>query len=517
MTSLMHTLLLFSRNQRGNVAMLLALAILPMGMFVGAAMDFNRHQTNTIELSASLDASALAAARYVMENPGVEETDVVDFATTYLETNFLTSDTKKLTDISIEYVENSFIRISASSEIESSMLSLAGIDTLKTDEMAKASFGAPSSLRAVLVLDSSSSMQGAKMTALQDAARDFVSELTESNNGNSASSSAAKTTNTSSAKFGGFATAAAGASSAADNSAVASSASNAASYIGIVPFSHYVNVGLSNEHASWIDVPNKVSKLQNSCKTDGDATRAAGCTLETYSCTRTDDGIEYEGTCSRWDCPSGVSVIKTCEDVSETREWCGAVVSRPPPYNLTDADYSIEPVEGYLTKEGSESWECGSPILPMSSHAQTLESYIDNLEANGDTYIAPGLMWGYRLLSPEAPFTEMAGKDINSSAIVLMSDGTNSRSYKSWSTGSDHYGTDKDAANEDTLAACEFIKSKNVDIYAIAFQIDDTETEDMLKTCATSYSHFYDADSIEKLKKAFADVAASFTEIALTE
>lgn len=513
MSSLVHSLRVFSRNQRGNVAMILALAILPMGMFVGAAMDFNRHQTNSVELSASLDASALAAARYVIDNPGVEQADVVDFATTYLQANFLTSDTKKLNDINIEYVENDYIRLTASSEIDATMLSLAGINTLKTDESAKASFGTPSALRAVLVLDGSSSMQGTKMTALQEAAQDFVTALTESNTSNSASTN---TTGASSAKFGGL-PAAAAATSAADNSAVASSAGNANSYIGIVPFSHYVNVGTDKKHASWIDVPNKKSKIGKSCSTDGDATRAAGCVLETKKCTRTNDGVKYESTCSKWVCPPGTKVIQTCKNVSKTRDWCGAVVSRPPPYNMMDADYGPEPVEGYLTQAGSESWECGSPILPMTSNANTLETYIDNLDANGDTYIAPGLMWGYRVLSPGAPFTEMAGKDINSSAIVLMSDGMNSRSYKSWSTGSDHYGSDKEAANEDTLAACEFIKSKNVDIYAIAFQIDDKDTEDMLKTCATSYSHFYDADSIEKLKTAFADVAASFREIALTE
>jgi len=504
--------------------MILALAILPIGMFVGAALDFSRHQSNSVELSASLDASALATALYVVDNPGVKEEAVKAFATNYLNTNFQTTDSKTLSDVAIEYVENEFVRVSARSEIETTMLSLAGVSKLKNMEAARASFGTPSALRAVLVLDNSESMDGEKMDALKEAAEDFVGSLTESNGGGSTSTASTDPRGSANAKVGGFAAAAASASSVGDdgddddgNDDDSGESTDGDSYIGIVPFSHYVNVGMDNKNASWISVPAKSSKSEKTCPADSAATVAAGCVLERYDCTEMKDGFEVPKRCARWVCPEGASVVYNCENVMKTREWCGAVISRAPPLNVTDADYDTDPIEGYLSPEKEKSKECGSPIMPMSSSTKDLENYIDDLDAAGDTYIAPGLMWGYRVLSPGAPFTEMAGKDIKSSSIVLMSDGMNSRSYKTWSGGSDHYGDDTKAANEDTLAACEFIKSQDVDIYAIAFQIDDKDTEDMLKECATSYSHYYDADSVDKLKKAFKDVAASFREVALTE
>ena len=515
----------FISNSRGNVAILFALAILPVGMFVGAALDFSRHQTNGVELSSSLDASALATARYVMENPGLKENDVAKFAEEYLNANFHASSTKTLEDISVEFVENSHVRISAMSEIETSMLSLAGIKQLKSKEVAQASFGAPSALRAVLVLDNSSSMSGEKMDALKEAADDFVSALTEANGGSSASASTVTSGNSENAKTTSFtATSSTSAKDdddddfdTADTSSTLMSGGGSDSYIGIVPFNHYVNVGTDHQHADWISVPNKKTSTKSKCSVNTSATLAVGCEKKTKACTGSSDGMSYDATCSYWDCPSGASTVLDCTDVSETSEWCGAVVSRKPPLNVSDSDYDTDPVEGYLTPEGNEGWECAAPIMPMTNNSSEMTDYIDDLKASGDTYIAPGLMWGYRVLSPGAPFTEMAGKDINSSAIVLMSDGMNSRSYKSWSNGSDHYGTNRKAADEDTLAACSFIKSQDVEIYAIAFQIDDKDTEDMLKDCATTFSHYYDADSIEQLKEAFSDVAASFREVALTE
>lgn len=182
-----------------------------------------------------------------------------------------------------------------------------------------------------------------------------------------------------------------------------------------------------------------------------------------------------------------------------------------------DSDYGSYPVLGHRSSDRWSSWECGSAVLPMTADVDLLEQHIEDLDASGDTYIAPGLMWGYRLLSPGAPFTEMAGKDIEGSAIVLMSDGMNSRSYRVDDGIPDHAGGDTDEANEDTLAACEFIKANDVEIYAIAFKIEDKDTEDMLKECATSFSHYYDANSASQLKKAFSDVAQSFSEVALAE
>ena len=458
-------------DTRGNTVMILALCILPVGIFAGAAIDFSRAESNGNDLRANLDSAAIAAARYAMDNPDAEQEDVKAFAESYITKSFEPNEEKTLDNLIIEFVPDERVTISADSTITSSMLSLAQINSLTSRMRSTASMGTPTGLRAVLVLDNSDSMDGPKMDALEDAATDFVDQLV---------------------KEGGN------------------------SYVGVVPFSHHVNVGMGLKTAAWIDVPISTPLSQTSCVYDTAASESLGCTRETTPCTRTKDGVPYNATCSSWDCPSGVSPVQNCTTTNRDRDWCGAVTQRHPPHHLLDGSYDTHPVEGYLSWENN-TWECNTPILPMTNSKSDLQDYLDDLDAKGDTYIAPGLMWGYRVLSPEAPFTEMNGHTVTTSAIVLMSDGMNSRSYQHWGSGSDHYGSDTSESNQVTLDTCDFIKSNDVEIYAIAFQVNDADTINMLKNCATSFSHYFDASSYTELNDAFNSVAGAFREIALTE
>ena len=471
MRKLFSTLSGLLRDTRGNTAMLLGLCILPLGIFAGAAIDFSRVESNGKDLGANLDSAAIAAARYSMDNPEASKDDVKAYATSYITNSFGPDETKTLDNLVIEFVPEERVSMSAESTIQSTMLGLAKISSLTSKKKATASIGAPSGLRAVLVLDNSDSMNGPKMTALEDSATEFVSQLVE-NGGNS--------------------------------------------FVGVVPFNHYVNIGTSYKSEPWMDVPIATPKSHTSCSTDYAATEALGCVNTPSSCTWWKDGVEESGTCWNWVCPAGVSPATTCTTSSRERAWCGAVSQRKPPFHLSDSNYNAHPVPGYISWKDS-NWECPTPIQPMTNSKDDLITYLESLNSRGDTYIAPGLMWGYRVLSPEAPFTEMSGHTITSSALVLMSDGMNSRSYRNWGSGSDHYGGDKAEANQITLETCDFIKSQKVEIYAIAFQVDDTDTQNMLKDCATSYTHYFDADSFAELKSAFNTVAGAFREIALTE
>ena len=507
--------------------MILAIAILPIGVIAGAAIDFSRAESNGTDLRANVDSAALATARYAMDNPDASADDIIQFGNTYLANSFQPDDSKTLEAVLIDVVPGESVSIAAESTIQSTMLGLASIDSLTSRMNATASFGTPSGLRAVLVLDNSNSMEGGKMAALQDAAETFVDELMlseddfppvgddddedvgddddDDDDGDEDDKTLGGESNLEGDddEIGGD-----------DDDGSESSTFSSDFYVGVVPFSHYVNVGMDQEDAAWLSVPDPKSSKTESCSVDSDASSSAGCVQESYACTKTSDGVEYDSTCWTWTCPEGVSTVQTCSDVTTEKNWCGAVTQRADPYHLTDADYDSEPVYGYLS---SGTWECNTPIKPMTNDKEELLEYFDTLEAKGDTYIAPGLMWGYRLLTPGAPFTEMQGKDSRSPAIILMSDGMNSRSFRDGDPSGDHYGSSKADANAATLATCDFIKSNGVSIYAIAFQVDDNDTEDMLKTCATSFTHYFNADSYVELNDAFSSVAASFSEVALTQ
>lgn len=463
----------FRRDDTGSTAMLWALMVIPIAVIVGAAIDFSRNQSNAQALSSNLDSATIAAARFVLDAEKATPPDVKGFAENYLQESFAPDESKTLENVSVHYLPEGSVTISADSKISSTMLSLAGISTLSTSQSATVKFVNPSGLRAVLVLDNSSSMQGEKLDALEEAATDFVDQLMTDGDDNS--------------------------------------------YVGVVPFSHYVNVGMNRDGESWLSVPSDSEQTKNKCYTDSDASEALGCVEETYTCEGSTDGVSYEKTCSNWSCPADVTPVVDCVDETRPTTWCGAVNSRQAPLHLVDEDYDDNPVFGYLS---AGDWECNTPILPMSNNKSEVSDYLDDLVARGDTYIATGLMWGYRVLSPSEPFSELAGKTSGKPAIVLMSDGENTKSVNFWGDEPDevhHYGGDKTEANQTTLDTCEYIKAKSVEIYAIAFQVDDPDTISMLKDCATSYMHYFDAGSMTELNTAFNQVADSFRDIALAE
>ena len=50
--------------------------------------------------------------------------------------------------------------------------------------------------------------------------------------------------------------------------------------------------------------------------------------------------------------------------------------------------------------------DCPNPILPLTSTRQDIEDHVAALEPIGATNTAIGAIWGWRVVSPEAPFTE---------------------------------------------------------------------------------------------------------------
>lgn len=68
-----------------------------------------------------------------------------------------------------------------------------------------------------------------------------------------------------------------------------------------------------------------------------------------------------------------------------------------------------------------------TPILPLTSTPATVISTIGNMVAEGGTNIHEGAAWGYRVLTPGAPFTEGGSSDDKaiSKVLIIMTDGEN--------------------------------------------------------------------------------------------
>ncbi len=162
----------------------------------------------------------------------------------------------------------------------------------------------------------------------------------------------------------------------------------------------------------------------------------------------------------------------------------------------------------------SKSLTCPSAkVEPMTDNKGILKSRVDGYTANGGTAGHLGAAWAWYLVSPEwASIWPSASRPVayndgkTNKAIILMTDGEFNTSYVS--------------ANGDlprqALEVCRTMKTKGVLIYAVAFQSPGS-AEALLKSCATSPDHFFNAKDGNELRSSFQQIATSLNNLRLTQ
>lgn len=282
--------------------------------------------------------------------------------------------------------------------------------------------------------------------------------------------------------------------------------------IGIVPFNNYVNVGLANRDAAWIDVPDNTSTIVEVCPVNEAASIDAGCTFERV-CEELD--VENASCRTQITCPAGVELVRdACFERTNELVWLGCVGSRERPLNTQDRNFGSDPAVGVLMDPDAECFE-ENQVLELTSSASVIRKAIEQLRPAGRTYMAPGMAWSLRALSSENPFTTARLSNTrNDQVVVLLTDGANTRSFDE--QDGNHESTDIDEAIDDMLAACEEVKAASIEVYTINFAIDDKDTEALLAACATSEDHVFEADSPIQLQTAFRTIANRFSSLALS-
>lgn len=152
-----------------------------------------------------------------------------------------------------------------------------------------------------------------------------------------------------------------------------------------------------------------------------------------------------------------------------------------------------------------------------------------------------GAVWGWRVLSPEAPFTE--GLPFNTEgfnkAIIILTDGVNIFSsvssrctntnpkYNSQYTGYDYASegrlgtTSRSAAqarlNDRLVEVCQNIKNTGIIVYTITFQLSDIDTLAIFEGRASEPSKFFNSPSNEELRSAFRAIGAELSNLRLAQ
>lgn len=443
----------------GNFGVISAIALLPIMLSCGVAVDV----TNLLRLKSNLqnanDAAAFMAAR-VFDQTGALPRD---------------ADIQKKIEENLgrgigglnAHMEGRNLVLTSELQADLIFGSILPASSRQVSVLSAVNVQGGRQLHVVLVLDSTYSMiVDDKIGALKKAATEFVKTLLDMNKAN-----------------------------------------RTAVKIGIVPFAQYVNVGLDNRYAKWMSVPPDTERPYHKCwMRRGKLLSQRDCQERTWY----RDGVpQHDRQCKNTYAPDE----EVCGDYVERHTWHGCVGSRRAPLTLKD-EQPDKPFPGLLDVD------CPSPITPLTSNRGALQSEISKMKPDGDTYIADGVMWGLRVLSEIEPFTEAANATSGAGEVekvmILMTDGDNVRA-PSLPNSSAHNDTDTKKADDYTRQACAEVKNAEVSLYTISFGREvSANGKALMETCADP-EQFYDATDVDKISEAFESIAASIADIRLTQ
>ncbi len=494
-------------DQRGNVLIYTTATLIPMATLVGIGIDFSRIQAAKRTLQNAIDTSAVAIAKQA-NFFDLTEIEAKTIATPYMDKYFQEASVGEVVDFTVTLNKAlGTVRIDADVNVDTTILQAIGQSTISYRGVTKVSAGVRW-LELVMVLDNSGSMGGSRLTALKDAANGLVNILFDEGE-----------TESSNVK------------------------------IGLIPFSASVNVGVP-QTTSWIDasgasaIHNENLDLSGTTLFDlfGQLGRTWG------GCVRARDtanGFDLDDTVPDITIPGTLWAPYFAPDEPDTGEYSNnylddKVGDPPPPVEQIQRDIAkyTDPI---FQGGGSPNYNCvPAEIQPLTNQKAIITSAINSMVARGSTVIPAGLVWGWRVLSPDEPFTE--GEPYNNQkvvkAIVLLTDGGNFvgsgvnghngshySAYGHAGTGN-HLGPpdgSQTAAvlNQKTEQICNNIKDnkdsdpndEDIKLYTITFNLPpDSPVADRMKDCASDPNKYFDSPSNDDLQNVFYQIAGSLKQ-----
>ncbi len=207
--SVVRHLVSFSRDLRGNVAIMFAFAFIPAMLAGGAAVDYSRASSARAEMQTAVDAAALGVAR---DGATMNDAEIQTHGRRFFDANFQAGSGVTVGSVSVVR-QGKTVTVTANASIRTATLSAVSVDKIEFAAVGKTMWGS-SKIELALALDNTGSMDSSgKMTALKDAANNLL-DILEKN------------------------------------------AVEADSFkVSIVPFNTQVKVGTASKDASWLYYP----------------------------------------------------------------------------------------------------------------------------------------------------------------------------------------------------------------------------------------------------------------------
>jgi Mg-chelatase subunit ChlD len=458
--SLLTKIARFGRDQRGTTPVFLG-AIVPAVACVGFAVDYGNIVSTQSRLQATIDSAVMAGMTEQIKN-----VDPIVGINSYISSQGAKFEVTPQVSI-IKDAESGKLTVTGTVERTNAFMQVLGFATSKLTASAVAEAGAGGTkFEVAIAFDTTGSMAGQKLAAAKEAATQLVDQLYK---------------------------------------VPGSDVDNPNVRIGLVPFAHYVNVGLQYRGASWLtDATDYTTPGRWEWDDYPDAVYGPRVDY-TYTCWN--DGIP--STCTWSDRPviSYGQPVHRIVDYTNYFTWYGCVGSQGQDYDALDGATSDNKVPALL------NYYCPSPLIRLTNDKASVKTAISSMSAGGETYIPPGLLWGWRLLSPNAasPFADGAPYGEAKKILILLTDGANTHSAN-YASG-DHGPWDVAAANAKVIETCKNIKTAGVEVYTILFSETDPTIQDVLTKCSSGPPYHYSANTIADLQGVFTTIGQQLAGI----
>ncbi len=370
-------------------------------------------------------------------------------------------------------------------------------------------------------------------------------------------------------------------------------------FIGVVPFTSFVNIGSSRSNSSWLDTAGRSSIASDNFDNDNNAatpfngpvnrlalynqlTNVAwkGCVVaRPHTVTGTGKHLDTDDTTPTPTNPDTLFVPSFAPDAPDS--WPGWLNDYLPDggnagssgnnaFSMGGGHNNDDDEENNSGNNAGSNSTCGNTgnlsarerqerlckyqgsisnysygpnmdcpstaLLPLTNTKQTVLNTINSMVAGGATNIHMGAVWGFRALSPSAPFTEGRPYDqATAKVIILMTDGANTMYANNNMNGAYYYSAYGfpynrrigapgwsssqlvTEMNVRTVEACSNAKAAGITVYTIGLDPPNSTTRTMLENCATSNETAYFPAQPSELNSVFTAIANQLSALRLSQ
>ena len=504
-------------DDHGNVAMMTALAIIPLTVASLGAVDLTRGIAARVELQDALDAAALAAGRSSTQDP--KELDSI--GKRILSQNLTASGGLTVKASSFTFGGDGRVLASVDASYQPLLGGLGGDGEISARTEVKR---ANSILEIALVLDNTGSMDGTKITNLRTAASSFVSIMKKASD---------QTTTPKSIQ------------------------------IALVPFSNTVKIGSTYRNAAWMD-QNGVSPINDEIFTTSQGVTQKGDRWAYFDKIDAWRGCvemrkapyDVQADAPATNTPATLFTPMFAPDEFDTNEdGVNDYLKDPRDAQGNRLDwwtaqgdvkkYSNTPKVTVGTSKGPNAGCSMQPVQRLTTDFSALTTAIGKMAPKGETNIPNGLLWGWLTLSPNAPFSDGVAylKPKHRKIVVLMTDGDNtlldnddSKNRSTYSAAGfvwqgrlvqkDDKALTSLTSSQDTRTAaldhrlkllCTNMKKSDVgiEIYTVGVGVSDNAKK-LLQECASGADHYFDVKGTD-MTAAFQSVANQISQLHLAK